>query len=677
MGLTQKILLFTGLLVVALVVTTVAFTSAQADRLANQTIHEALLETRDVWQTFQADRYNKLRLGIRVLGNDPAFKAMVEGTDQATILDTLKERNDELKADFFIVTDPNGVVVARTDRPSAQGEDLSSDPLVQKPLEGEEAATVWRQGGRLFHAVSVPMSTGPDLKGVLIAGYGINETLANDIRKLTHSEVAFLTRGGGQPAQLAVSSLGPREEALRSAVPSVPEAADQPFPLELGGERHVAVQVPLKAATGATVGSMLALRSLAVEMAAFRKFRTSLLLVAGVVMLLALVLAYLAAARITGPVRRLVGLVERARDGSYAGKVAVGTSDEIGALARSFNHLLTELREKEQMIGFLREGMTVLRKGSGVTTSGSALTADPGTATTRNVRGGTTALDRGAVVAGRYEVLENIGKGGMGVVFRARDRQLDEVVALKVLRDDALSEDESLVGRFKQELKLARRITHKNVLRTHDFGEADGTAYISMEYLEGVTLKDLIRSKGALPLSVGLRVAKHMCQGLEAAHSQGVVHRDVKPQNMLILPETGELKIMDFGIARVSEVEGAGALSGITSDGTVLGTPDYMPPEQASGGQADFRSDIYSLGVVLFEVFTGQLPFPGEKVVQVILGHLQKQPPAPRSLNPQIPEDLEAVILRCLEKKPAARYQKVADVLRDLNAVSSRVEAAA
>ncbi|HET8648090.1 MAG TPA: protein kinase, partial [Vicinamibacteria bacterium] len=658
MGLTQKILLFTGLLVVALVVTTVAYTSVQADRLAHDTIHQALRETRDVWQTFQADRYNKLRLGIRVLGNDPAFKAMVEGTDQATILDTLKERNGELKADFFIATDPAGVVVARTDRPSEQGEDLAADPLVQRPLEGEEAATVWRQGDRLFHAVSVPMSTGPDLKGVLIAGYGINETLANDIRKLTHSEVAYLTRPPGQPALLSVSSLGPKEPALRSTLAAVPAAAEEPFELDLGGERHVAVLVPLTAATGEAVGSMLALRSVAVEMAAFRKFRTSLLIVSGVVMALALVLAYLAASRITGPVRRLVGLVERARDGSYAGKVTVGTSDEIGVLARSFNQLVAELREKEQMIGFLREGMTVLRKGSGVTTAPSA--ADAATAETRNVRTGAATLVRGAVFAGRYEVLESIGKGGMGVVFRARDRQLDEVVALKVLREDALSEDESLLGRFKQELKLARRITHRNVLRTHDFGDADGTAYISMEYLEGVTLKDLIRSKGALPIAVGLRIARHMCQGLEAAHAQGVVHRDIKPQNMLILPETGELKIMDFGIARVSEVEGE--LAGLTTDGSVLGTPDYMPPEQATGGQADFRSDIYSLGVVLFECFTGQLPFTGEKLVQVILGHVQKPPPRPRGMNPQIPQDLEAIILRCLEKKPAARYQKVGEV---------------
>jgi serine/threonine-protein kinase len=671
MGLTQKILLFTGLLVVALVVTTVAYTSVQADRLAHETIREALRETRDVWQTFQADRYNKLRLGIRVLGNDPAFKAMVESTDRATILDTLEERNDELKADFFIAADPDGLVVARTDRPAAQGEDLSSDPLVQKPLDGEEAATVWRQGGRLFHAVSVPMITGPDLKGVLIAGYGINEGLANDIRKLTHSEIAYLTRANGQPAQLSVSSLGPKEPALRAALAGVPAGADEPFHLDLAGERHVAVLVPLKAATGEAVGSMLALRSLAVEMAAFRKFRTGLLLVSGVVMGLALLLAYLTAARITGPVRRLVGLVERARDGSYAGKLAVGTSDEIGALARSFNQLLAELREKEQMIGFLREGITGLRMRSGLTSSATPVDAELATGETRSVTPART-LDRGAVFAGRYEVLEPVGRGGMGVVFRARDRQLDEVVALKVLREDAVREDETLLGRFKQELKLARRITHRNVLRTHDFGEAEGTAYISMEYLEGVTLKDLVRSKGALPLAVGLRIARHMCQGLEAAHAQGVVHRDVKPQNMLILPETGELKIMDFGIARVSEVEGG--ISGLTTDGSVLGTPDYMPPEQAAGGQADFRSDIYSLGVVLFEMFTGHLPFTGEKLVQVVLGHIQKKPPFPRALNPLLPEKLEAIILRCMAKKPADRYQRVSEVLRDLEAVSSRVQ---
>jgi len=691
MGLTQKILLFTSLLVVALVVTSLAFTTVKADRLAHENIERGLKETREVWATFQADRYNKLKLGIRVLGNDPFFKSLIETRDQASILDTLKERNQEIKADFFIATDPAGLVIARTDRPGAQGEDLSKDPLVTKPLEGEESASVWRQADRLYHAVSVPMQTGPDLKGVLIAGYAINEVLASDIRKLTHSEIAYLIPAAGQ-SQVSVSSLGPKEPALRTALarPGALPAGEAPFEVELGGDRYVGTQMPLKAATGETVGSVLALRSMAEETRSFRDFRQSLVLVSLAVMVVALVLAYFVASRITGPVRHLAGLVERARNGSYSGAVTVDTRDEIGVLARTFNRLLADLREKEQLIGFLREGMTSLRKGGAPAggdrrSGGDRRAANAASAQTQMANQTTMALDSmptlvagetpsGTLFANRYEVLGTVGKGGMGVVYRARDRQLDEVVALKVVRSEVLKEDPSLLDRFKQEIKLARRITHRNILRTHDFGETEGTPYISMEYLEGVTLKDLLRNKGALPLGVGLRIAKQMCQGLEAAHQQGVVHRDIKPQNILILPESGETKIMDFGIARVSEMDAAA--SGLTTAGTVMGTPDYIPPEQAQGNPADFRSDIYSLGVVLFEIFTGRMPFVGDTVMAVVLSHIQKPPPPPRSLNPKIPPDLESIILRCLEKQPDRRYQSVSEVLKDLVEVSVESSAA-
>jgi serine/threonine-protein kinase len=681
MGLTQKILLFTSVLVVALVATSLAFSAFQADRLAQRTINDALSETRQVWETFQADRYNKLKLGIRVLGNDPAFKALLDNPDPLTILDTLKERNQEIKADFVMVTDATGQVIARTDRPTASGENLAKDPLVMKPLEeGEESATVWQQGGRLFHAVSVPMQTGTELKGVLIAGFGIDEHLASDIRKLTHSEIAYLTQAPGQPPQLSVSSLGPKEAALRAAVAQPPFSGGGSgnagtFPLELDGERHIAVQVPLKDASGRTVGTVVALRSVAAETAAFRQFRNGLVLVSLVVMAIGLLVAYLVASRIAGPVRVLVDLVERARNGSYSGAVAVDTSDEIGTLAKAFNSLLADLREKEQMISFLREGMTVMKKGSGVTADEGDISDAATKALPATLSGSAATVPKGSQFAGRYDILGTLGKGGMGVVYRARDRQLDEVVALKVVRPEVLKADPSLLDRFKQEIKLARRITHHNVLRTHDFGETGGTPYISMEYLEGVTLKDLVKSKGALPVGVGLRVAKQMCQGLEAAHQQGVVHRDIKPQNMLILPETGEVKIMDFGIARVSEVK-AGA-AGLTSTGMVMGTPDYMPPEQAQGQPADFRSDIYSLGVVLFEIFTGRMPFDGDTPMAVVLNHIQKAPPSPRSANPRLPVELERVILRCLEKSPARRYQKVDELLDDLTAVSSQAEAPA
>jgi HAMP domain-containing protein len=690
MGLTQKILLFASALVVALVVTSLAFTTFQADRLARENVAQGLTDTRQVWETYQADRFNKLKLGIRVLGNDPYFKAVLE-TDAATILDTLKERNQELKADFFIVTDPGGVVIARTDRPGVRGENLATDPLVRKPLEGEEAATAWRQGERLFHAVSVPMITDGDLKGVLIAGYAINEALAADIRKLTHSEIVYLTHVPGQPARLSVSSLGPKETALVNALgrdefAAASTASLGTFEMDLDGDRHVGIQVPLKSASGEVVGSLIALRSMDVEMAGFRRFRRSLVLVSLVVMVLGLAVAYVVGSRITGPVRVLADMVERARSGSYAGKVQVDSRDEIGDLARTFNSLLADLREKEHLIGFLREGMTMMKKGGQGLSPDRGTTGERANATTLST-GETMTLGevtaaaeggpaKGSLFADRYEVLSTLGKGGMGVVYRARDLTLDDIVALKVLRGEMLKDDPTHLERFKQEIKLARRITHRNVLRTHDFGETAGTPYISMEYLEGVTLKDLIRNKGALPVPVGLRIAKQMCQGLEAAHLQGVVHRDIKPQNMLILPETGDLKIMDFGIARVQAVK-PGAEAGLTTAGTVMGTPDYMSPEQAQGLPADFRSDIYSLGIVLFEVFTGALPFTGDTLMQIVLSHIRNPPPAPRSVNPQVPERLEAVILKSIDKDPARRYQTVGDLLDDLDEVSAQVGSSA
>lgn len=679
MGLTQKILLFISLLIVALAITTLGYSTYQADRLAHRTIDQALADTRGVWDTYQADRFNKLKLGVRVMANDSPFKAAVETRDETTIFDMLGERAQDLSADLFLATTPNGTLIARSDRAGQSGDDLSHDPLIARALEGEEAVSVWRQGDGLVHAVALPMSTTGELKGVLVAGYGLNESLAKQISRLTHCDVAFLNHRPGQPPRLSVSSLGPKEAALLATLNrtdlSAGGSADMaPMELDLAGDRHIVVQVPLRTVAGELVGSVVVLRSLATEMVAFKQFRNSLIVVSLVVMIAGLALAFLGARRITGPVRTLVRLVERARDGSFTGAVAVGGSDEIGVLAKAFGNLLNDLREKEQMVHFLREGMTLLRKGA-VTGETSA---SVGTATTASIGAMATQigvrLDKGALFAGRYEILGTLGKGGMGIVYRANDRTLDEVVALKVLRPDVLREDPSLLTRFKQEIRLARKITHRNVLRTHDFGEAEGgLPYISMEFLEGVTLKDLVVNKGALPEGVGLRIAKQMCQGLDAAHREGVVHRDIKPHNMLILPETGELKIMDFGIARLSEVKAEG---GLTTEGMVMGTPDYMPPEQAQGRPADFRSDIYSLGVVFFEVFTGRLPFQGASVMDTVLKHIQATPPAPRSLNPRLHEALETVILRCLEKDPARRYQHAAEILEDLTAASSQAEAA-
>jgi serine/threonine-protein kinase len=252
----------------------------------------------------------------------------------------------------------------------------------------------------------------------------------------------------------------------------------------------------------------------------------------------------------------------------------------------------------------------------------------------------------------------------MGIVYKAHDRELDDAVAIKTLRSEVLSADPSLLDRFKQEIRLARKITHPNVLRTHDLGETGGLRYLSMEFVKGITLKNLLETGEIVPTPVGLRIAKQICAGLAAAHEVGVIHRDVKPQNIIIDP-AGGLKIMDFGIARLHEERG------MTATGTVVGTPDYMSPEQARGLPLDFRSDIYSTGVVLFELFTGSLPFEGDSPLAVVLKHVQEKPPLPQTRNPRIDPKVAAIILKCMEKEPDRRYQTVNELYEALTRVTA------
>jgi len=280
---------------------------------------------------------------------------------------------------------------------------------------------------------------------------------------------------------------------------------------------------------------------------------------------------------------------------------------------------------------------------------------------------GTVAVSRdepqvGTLFATRYEIQSVIGKGGMGTVYKAHDRELDEPVAIKTLRHQAVRSDS-----FKQEIRLARRITHANVLRTHDLGKWNGLKFLSMEFVEGRTLEQVLESEGILPTSVALRIAKQICAGLAAAHAVGVIHGDIKPQNILIEP-AGGLKIMDFGNAHLTDDRG------LTLKGGVTGTLGYMSPEQARGLRLDFRSDIYSTGIVLYEIFTGSLPFDGDTPLAVVWKHVNDAPPLPRSKNPRIDAKVAAIITKCIEKDADARFQSVGELDEALAQVKVEVE---
>src|ERR671926_1573909 len=270
----------------------------------------------------------------------------------------------------------------------------------------------------------------------------------------------------------------------------------------------------------------------------------------------------------------------------------------------------------------------------------------------------------GTLFDGRYRILRKLGTGGMGNVYLAEDQELGRRLAIKILNERHAA-DEQFVERFRREAKNAAGLSHPNIVSIYDRGEAEGTYYISMEYLDGRSLKELILARGPAPVSVAIDYARQILAALRFAHRNGIVHRDIKPHNVLVDSE-GRVKVTDFGIAR------AGA-SQMTEAGSIVGTAQYLSPEQAQGAPVDGTSDLYSVGVVLYELLTGTVPFAGETPVELAMKHLSTTPEPPSAKRAEIPRDLDMIVLRALGKDPAERYQSAEEMDADLARVQRGV----
>ncbi len=662
-----KFFLGAALLLVAVLGVSIAVATWRANQVAEKTIREALEGIPAIFGVYRNNLEAQARGSLHVIADEPGVKAffdldMQDPTSQKTVWDYVDAKAKVLGARTVFLFDREGSIVARSDKPAGEdvGRPFKTVRWVAEPIASwaEMSATI-REGKVLSSVASVPVLAGDKeaarLVGVLAATFPLDARRTKALKGITGGQVAFLAntakRGDTPKAEVSAETDGFGGDAFAAALAADAEATKAlfvdgreigPVDVVVGGDRRIVAAVPVKSLAGETLGAFVVSRSRDEETAAFREIRMALLGIGLAALLLALPVTFALGRRIARPLEQLAAGAVAIRDGNLDVKLPEAGSDEVGALARAFSAMVGELREKAQLEELLAEmqrrpldsARTVVPETGSETVALQAQT----------VRSSASGPRVGYRFAGRYDILSVLGKGGMGSVYRALDRELDDEVALKVLTPEAFEQGTAAIQMLKQEIRLARKITHPNVVRTHDLGEADGVRFLTMEYAPGTTLKELVDRKGALALAPGIQISKQLCRGLAAVHEAGILHRDIKPHNIMVLPN-GVVKLMDFGIAHMAEAVDSAAQAGQT-----VGTPYYMSPEQARAEVLDPRSDLYSVGVVIFELFTGERPIEGIDPMDVMRNHVLKEPKRPTLLRPDLPDILERIILACLSK---------------------------
>ena len=674
MGLSWKIFLATAALVATILAMTLYATSVSAKRAADVAVNRGLDQTREIVEQQLRGREQNLAGKARVFAENPSFRGVIRQAlverDRATVLDQSHEAVQQIGADWVQVVDAQGLRLAKSDDPTAPEISLARSILIAEALEGDDSHGFGAGDSSLFQAVATPIAERADdgsilrIDGAVMAVRFIDDSLAQAIRRSTESEIIFYALdASNMPRVVAASSeIGTGDDVQRFLREQLGHSTDADSDsgvapraeAEFDGVHYLGQGMILGSAGGEAVGGFFALRNRDSELAAFNRLRNAIILSGAAGLLLAFLLSYLIARQITRPVKSLVAATRKAADGDYSTEIHASSGDEIGELAAAFGTMLEDLREKQGLVEFM------MSAGAGASSGVTTPMAVAMSATSQQRMAGDGVLvEPGKTLANRYEIKDILGVGGMGMVYKAIDRELGETIAIKTLKSDFMAQDPTALERFRGEIRLARKISHRNVVRTHDIGESGGVYYITMEFVEGKSLKDLIRARGRLPVPVVLTVGKQLARALEVAHEQGVIHRDIKPQNIVVEPD-GVLKVMDFGIARLAQRK-----EGVTQAGMIIGTPEYMAPEQLLGDELDGRADLYAAGVVLYECLTGRTPFVADSPITLISRILEENPTPPAEINSEVPKSLSEVVLRTMSRDREARPKNAAE-LHDL-----------
>ncbi len=421
-----KFFIFTSLIIFLLIFVTNVFSSRKANDLAQETIGNALTETLTAFDNFQEDRYTKLKLANNLIAQYPYFQAYIAEADTDSILDLVQQEQPKTKSDFIIVTDPEGIILARTDKPAMKGRNIANISLMQEALNGDEVSGLWVEGHELYDAVALPVITGDSMTACLAVGYSINDAFAAEIKNLTHSETAFFLTDQKDPLLIATTVSGQKND-LASAYKTNRDQDSKTFQFSLGPEKYIGIARRLKDASGKDMASFVTFRSLDRELFSFRQFQKNILYVGLGIMVVAFAISFLGARRITGPLRHLTHAINEVKEGNYEVDIDVKSGDEVGILAHTFQRLLGELKEKAQLVQYLSNQPTQ----SSTMASGAPTLSSPHQQATIASQSQPIAtqitmnpLAPGTVIANRYEVQSVLGTGGMGVVLKAHDRQL-------------------------------------------------------------------------------------------------------------------------------------------------------------------------------------------------------------------------------------------------------------
>ncbi|MEO7361118.1 MAG: protein kinase [Gemmatimonadaceae bacterium] len=682
LSLTTRACIASAVIVLVMIATVVSAFAVGARRGAAEDTRRGLEQSADLVAQLLAGRERTLVGGSRVFVQNPNFRSLIAGHQREDVLDRAFEAADQTGADWAFITDAAGVLIAKSDEPEATGIAMGQVPLVAGALRGQIQRGFGASGDTmLFQAVALPITASLGAPtGVLVVTRVVDSAFLHNVKAATSSELVFYTRdekGRDHPAAATVAASAKElTEFLASRADTVRNARGE---ATFGDAHYVSLGSSLLTAGGSVVGGFVVLRVHDDAATTFAVIRAPLLFALLVGTVLTLIATWLVAQFVSRPAQQLAKSVLRAATGDLkaAGNVPPNfETRELRELAVAFESLINDLRDKDALIDVTRiqsaatqsdeeEGKQSARS-SRFSAGRAAIARMP---LARQISNPGLVLEAGSILANRYAIQAEVGRGGLGIVYRALDRVIGEVIAIKILRPELA--DAAAFEQLKLELRVTRRLSHRNIVRTHDIGETAHVPFLTMEYVDGASLSTIIQARGALSRNAVLAMAKQLLGGLSVAHDHGIIHGDLKPQNLLI-HANGLLKVTDFGVARLvrgaRQVRARDETASNTNfssksrlAGAVVGTPEYMAPEQLIGEPSSVQTDLYAAGIVLSECLTGSTPHQADTPIAFVARRLgpqsgEEQRPADGNIEATITHaDIRSVVNSLMHTRPEQR----------------------